>query len=90
MNGPDCFRPIHVSRELAAGLAQGFPEIRLGLRSSGGVHVDIAIEVQIEFLENRDQGFDVIVRRFARSGIEKSPWKRTFSLGMYAIIKPFE
>src|SRR5262245_28498914 len=40
-----------------------FPHIRLSLRSSGGVHVDIPIKVQIELFENRDQGFDVIVGR---------------------------
>jgi hypothetical protein len=30
------------------------------------MHVDIAIEVQVELLENRNQSFDVIVGRFPR------------------------
>jgi hypothetical protein len=42
----------------------GFPHIRLGLWSSGSVHVDVPVEVQIELLKNRDQSFHVIVGRF--------------------------
>ena len=44
--------------------ANGFPHIRLGLRSGGGMHVYIAIKVEIELYKNRDQGFNMIVRRF--------------------------
>ena len=44
----------------------GLPELRLVLRSRGGVDVDIAIEVQIHFFENRNEGFDVIVARLPR------------------------
>src|SRR5262245_43613233 len=44
-----------------------FPHVSLGLRGRGGVHIDIAIKVQVELLENWNQGFDVIVCRLARS-----------------------
>src|SRR5437763_13223515 len=44
-----------------------FPQLRLGLRSSRGVYVYVAIEIQIELLENRNEGFDVIVSRLPRS-----------------------
>ena len=46
--------------------AHGLPQLRLGLRRGGGVHVDVAIEVQIELLENRNQRLDVIVGRLPR------------------------
>src|SRR5580698_6004768 len=42
-----------------------FPYIGLGLWTSGGVHVDIAVKVEIEPFENRDQSLDVIVGWFA-------------------------
>ena len=40
-----------------------FPQIPFGLWGSGSMHVDVASKVQIELLENRDQGLDVIVCR---------------------------
>src|ERR1700674_378218 len=45
----------------------GFPHICLGLWSSGGVHVDIAIKVQIELFQNWDQSFNMIVSRLPGS-----------------------
>ena len=43
--------------------SDGLPEFRLRLRSRGRVHVDEALEIQIELLERGDQRPDVIVRR---------------------------
>src|SRR5688572_14113350 len=47
-------------------LPDSLPQFRFGLRSGGGMHVDIAVEVQIQLLEHRDEGLDVIVGRLTR------------------------
>src|SRR5438874_1171666 len=60
-------RPPLFVRGFAFLFPHGFPQIRLGLRSSGGVHVYIAIKIWIELLENRNQGFNVIVSRLPRN-----------------------
>src|SRR5688572_21255194 len=49
-------------RRLAAG---GLPEFGLRLRSGRRVDVDVAIEVEIQLLEDRHQRLDVIVARLA-------------------------
>src|SRR6516164_172361 len=46
---------------LASRSSQGFHEVRLSLRSSGSMDIDIAIVVQTELVENRGQGLHVIV-----------------------------
>src|SRR5262245_21938908 len=70
-----------VSRGLVSGFPNGFPQIRLGLRSSGSVHVDITVKAEIELLENRNQGFDVIVGRLSRSRQRKVALEEDFLFG---------
>lgn len=62
--------PLHpVVPFLLATVAEfvGFPHIRLMLWRRGGMHVDVPVEVQIEFLQNRNQRVEMFVRRFPRS-----------------------
>ena len=61
----------------------GSPEVGPGLRNSGSVDVHIALEVDLDTFENRNQRLDVIVSRLSRSGQREIALKKDLSLGKY-------